>query len=81
MEKISKTKILFFKNKNKTGYPRQGYLDRVTKKKRWHKLSVSEIKQQSLPLIPWKLIRENYAPLYVHKFDNLDVMDQFSEKD
>lgn len=49
----------------------------------WHKLSVSDIKHvvTTDPTEINKIIREYYTQLYVHKFYNLDVTGQFTEKD
>lgn len=48
----------------------------MLRKKRGLKLLLSERRERRAPM-DIKIIREYYEKLYVHKFDNLNEMDQF----
>ena len=76
-EKINETKTLLFETINKINRS----LGRLTKKKKEHKLLISEIKERTVdPTNIKRIIKEYYECIYAHKFNNLGEMDQLLQR-
>ena len=77
MEKINETKMWFIEKINKIDKP----LARVIKKKRERTQIKSGMKEklQSIQQKYKKIIRDNYAQLYIIRLDNLEELNKFRE--
>lgn len=76
VEKITATKIWFFKNINKSSK----LLARLRTKEMGYKLVMSEGDITTDPMNLERLMREHYERFCVHRCENLQEMEQFFER-